>query len=81
LGDAYAHSHISNNHIIPADENILKAIKKSKKKCLLIEGYLTDIRAQMPSYIFCMDTDLIPGNPRCEIIYVTKVTMDDKVYE
>jgi len=81
LGDAYSHSHISNNHIIPADENILKVIKKSKKKCLLIEGYLTDIRAQIPSGTFCMDTDLVPGNRMCEIIYVTRITMDDKVYE
>lgn len=74
----YVQTHISNNHLIPANENIAKGIKKLKKyDKVYIEGYLVycDI-SYKKSQFFAYNSSLSrtdTGNHACEIFYVTKL--------
>lgn len=70
---------LSNNHVIPSDENIEKLIKNIKKDDYVkIEGYLVNVRYDEPDGSWFMwsssttrDDD---GDGACELIYVTGVT-------
>jgi len=82
----YVQTHMSNNHIIPSTKNIHKALKKAAKKDLVkIEGYLVDVIASVKhkgtsSWNTSLKRDDTWGGA-CEIIYVTKLQIDDKIYE
>ena len=69
----YISKHSANTHIIPADEEILKKIKKIKKNDYIhIEGYLALVHfnnGEWKSSLTRNDT----GNGSCEILYVTDV--------
>jgi hypothetical protein len=77
--------HSANNHIIPADENIYKAIKTIKKKQkVLLEGFLVNVKGRYKGENFLWNSSLKrtdSGNGSCELFYVKKVRIGTKVYE
>jgi len=83
--NSYIIEHSANNHIIPASENILKAVRSIRKKQkIMLEGFLVNIAGTYEggnvwwnSSLSRKDTD----NSSCEVFYVKKVTVDNKVYE
>jgi len=82
----YVLFHMSNNHMIPSTLNIRRALKVAKKKELVeIEGYLVYVTATTKNKgtvkwnSSTSRTD--KGNGACEIIYVTRLRLGDKVYE
>ena len=83
----YILSHISHNHIIPANDNITSALFKIKKwNNVKFDGYLVDIIHPNggTSYTSLSRSDTNPksrGGGACEIFYVTGVQIDDKYYE
>jgi hypothetical protein len=82
----YVQKHMSNNHMIPSTLTIRKALGKGKKGELVsIEGYLVYVTASdkklgTSNWNSSTSRDDI-GNGACEIIYVTKLQLNDKVYE
>jgi len=81
----YVLSHSSNNHIIPANENIRRAVKKVKKKHkVVLEGFLVNLKGTYKEQPVTWNTSLSrtdAGNGSCELFYVSKVRIDTKVYE
>ena len=81
----YIISHSSNNHIIPANENIKRAVKAVKKKDLIVlEGFLVSLKGTYKGGTVTWNTSLSrtdTGNGSCELFYVTKVRIDTRVYE
>ena len=75
----------SNVHIIPATENLSKALKKiDNRDIVYLEGYLVDVYMVDGTDIFEMKTSAIrsdSGWGACEILYVKKLILDDKCYE
>lgn len=75
----------SNNHIIPANDNIRRALAHVKKNdVILLEGYLVYVRAHIRGYSTNWNSSLQRddrGDGSCEIIYVTRLKRNYKVYE
>jgi hypothetical protein len=77
--------HSSNNHLIPATENVLKALKSIKKKQkIVLEGFLVNIdgiykgqHVWWTSSLSRTDT----GDNSCELMYVQRVRVEDYIYE
>jgi len=82
---SYVISHSSNNHIIPANENIRKAVKTVKKKDkVILEGFLVNLKGIYKERPVTWNTSLSrtdAGNGSCELFYVSKVRIETKVYE
>lgn len=81
----YAMSHGSNNHIIPANENIRKAVDSRVRvhDKILLEGYLVNVEGRNREQPISMKSSLTRKDSNrgaCEIIYVTSVQVEDKVY-
>jgi hypothetical protein len=78
-------SHSANNHIIPANENIRKAVKTIKEKDkVVLEGFLVNIKGTYRGQPVTWNTSLSRtdiGSASCELFYVSKVRIDTKVYE
>lgn len=79
----YAMSHGSNNHIIPANENIRKIVDDQVRihDRIVLEGYLVNVEGRnneqgisLKSSLSREDTD----RGACEIIYVTSVQVEKK---
>lgn len=85
LDPNYIISHSSNNHIIPATENISLALKTiQKKEKVVLEGFLVNVKGSSGGRPVTWMTSLTrkdTGNGSCELIYVTKVRIDTNVYE
>ena len=83
--NSYIISHSSNNHIIPANENIRRAIKGVKKKNkVVLEGFLVNLKGTYKEQSISWNTSLSrtdTGNGSCELFYVSKVRIETKVYE
>ncbi len=83
--NSYIISHSSNNHIIPATENVLKAMKSVRKKQkLVIEGLLVNITGTYEGQRVWWNSSLSrtdTGAGSCELFYVSKVRIEDKVYQ
>lgn len=82
LVTSYVESHVANIHIIPANENILKAAKSIKRgQKIYLEGFLVKVykydRCIWESSLERTDS----GLHACEIFYVTKVRIGTAVYE
>jgi hypothetical protein len=82
----YLDTHMSNNHLIPSTQNIRRAFKTVRKGNLVqIEGYLVNVMANLQGKgttnwkTSTKRTDT--GNGACEIIYVTRLRIGDKLYE
>jgi len=78
-------THSSNNHTIPAGENVgraLKAIRRGGR--IVLEGYLVNLKGIYKGREVSWVTSLSrkdTGNGSCELFYVSKVRIDTKVYE
>ena len=83
--NSYVITHSANNHIIPANKNIHRAIKAIKKKDrVILEGFLVNIKGTYKGRTLMWNTSLSrndTGNGSCELFYVSKVRIDTKVYE
>ena len=81
----YIITHSSNNHIIPANNNIYRAIRQIKKKDqIVLEGYLVNVKGTFKDRPVSWNTSLSrtdTGNGSCEIFCVYKVRIHTKVYE
>lgn len=82
----YAASHGSNNHIIPATANIHEAVDRRIKihDRIVLHGFLVNAEGQSGGQPISMQTSLSrtdTGRGACEIIYVTRLQVGDKVYE
>ncbi len=82
----YLSSHMTNNHLIPATDNIRKALSLADIHDLVkIEGYLVNVTGQDKKNNFSYwNTSLSRedrGNGACEIIYVCKLRINDQIYE
>ena len=69
--------YISNNHIIPSNKKIAKALKYIKKGDFIeLEGYLVDANIdfwQITHYWESSTTRNDTGDGACEVIYVTSI--------
>jgi len=83
----YLSSHISHNHIIPANNNVLKALISVKKKDIVnLQGYLVDIiinnrPVAKTSLSRTDENSYARGGGACEIMYVKRVRIGNKVYQ
>lgn len=83
---AYISSHMGNNHMIPSTPNIRKALAKAQKKDLVtVEGFLAYVLGQDSKKRFSNWNSSLTredkGNGACEIIYVTKLRINERIYE
>lgn len=87
LDSSYIHSHISHNHLIPANDNVAAALLKVKKwDKVKLEGYLVDMIFPngQTSYTSLTRTDTNPtsrGNGACETFYVEAIQIGKKYYK
>lgn len=75
LPDEYWFSHVTNNHLVFADENSLAAARNTiVGDCVTVTGYLTDIRGEGPggaTYARTTSTSRTDEYPAgCEVVYV-----------
>lgn len=83
---AYISTHMSNNHLIPASDNIGKALSKAREHDLVrLEGYLVNVISQDKNNNFGYWNSSMSrkdyGNGACEIIYVKSLRINDRLYE
>jgi len=85
LDNSYILSHSSNNHIIPATENISLALKTiSRKEKVMLEGFLVNLKGTYKGGTVYWNTSLTrkdSGDGSCELFYVTKARVGSDVYE
>jgi len=85
LDESYIVSHSSNNHIIPDNENIRRALKTIKRKDkVILEGFLGNVKGVYKGQGFYWNTSLArndTGNGSCELIYVYKIRINENLYE
>lgn len=81
----YIINHSCNNHIIPATENLRMAIKTiDTGDLIVIEGCLVNINGEMDGRKRWWNTSTTrsdSGDHSCEIIFVEKIRINDKVYQ
>ena len=81
--DVFTHS--GNNHIVPANENVRRAVRSIREKDrVILEGFLVDIKGTYKGSVVTWNTSLSRtdiGNGACEIFYVSKARIESKVYE
>jgi hypothetical protein len=77
--------HTSNNHIIPANENILLAVASIKKDTpVMLWGYLVRINGKVKDHPYWWYTSLVRTDTAahsCEGFYVTGVQIGYDIYE
>jgi hypothetical protein len=82
---SYISRHSANNHIIPATENVLKAVKSVKEReKIILEGFLVNLRGTVEGQNVSWGTSLTrndSGDNSCELFYVIKVRIDNNVYQ
>jgi hypothetical protein len=85
LDAGYIGKHSANNHIIPATENILKALKSIKKKQkVVLNGFLVFLTGTYKGEKVFWNSSLTRddhGDNACELFFVEKVRIGDYVYE
>ena len=81
----YVTTHSGNNHIIPANENVSKAVRSIRKEDrVVLEGFLVNLKGTYKGKEVLWNTSLSradTGNGSCEVFYVTKARIESKVYE
>jgi hypothetical protein len=85
VDNSYILSHSSNNHIIPANENICRAIRTIRRKDrVVLKGFLVNLKGTSKGQTVAWNTSLSrtdTGNGSCELFYVSHVRIETKVYE
>lgn len=86
----YLNNHLSNNHIIPANENISnEIIKIEDKEKIILSGFLVDVdgtitwpdNQKTKLHWKTSLTRYDSGDGACEIFYVTNATLGNKIYK
>jgi hypothetical protein len=81
----YIVTHSSNNHLIPATKNLSRAIIRiGKGDHVRLNGYLVYVDGIKDGKTFRWHSSLSrsdEGNGSCEIIYLERLTVGDKLYE
>lgn len=84
VSEKYISEHSSNNHLISANENICKAIGLIKKGDIIqLWGSLVNVEGIYKNFEVTWDTSttrMDSGNGACEIIYVEKIRIKNKIY-
>ena len=84
----YFLNNISHTHLAPKNSNVMGALLKIKKHTIVkLEGYLVD--SYTKNYKIISKTSMSRydrnstsrGSGACEVLYVTKVQIDNKIYE
>jgi len=77
--------HSSNNHLIPATPNLVKAVKSLKEgDAVEMTGHLVDVTAVRKSENYFWNSSVSTtdhGDGSCEIIYLTQVKVRGKIYQ
>jgi hypothetical protein len=85
VSNQYIIEHTSNNHIIPASENIRLAIRVIKTNTpVMLQGYLVDINGTYKNNPYWWNTSRVrtdTGAHSCEVFYVTSVQIGKDLYE
>lgn len=85
VSNQYIIEHTSNNHIVPATENICLAISTIRKNTpVLLRGYLIDINGTYkddPYWWYTSRVRTDTGAHSCEVFYVTSVQIGYDIYE
>jgi len=80
----YISTHSSNHHIIPATDNVRKAVLFAKKnQKIVLEGFLVNVSGKYKNGNISWNssrTRTDTGNGSCEIMYVTSVKLDTSIY-
>ena len=79
LDEGYVDSHFANIHVIPVNENVLKALKSVKtEQSIHVEGFLVNVYRHEK----CIwRTSLSRTDSDCEFLYLTKIVIGKWVYE
>jgi hypothetical protein len=82
----YVDTHMSNNHIIPANINIKRALRTAHKGDLVeMDGFLIDVKQRIQGgSTYFWKTSLSrsdTGNGACEVLYVKRLRINDRLYE
>lgn len=85
LPKSYIISHSSNHHIIPANDNLRKALDKIRKgDKVFLEGYLVYINGKYKDRNVWWNSSLTrndSGDGACEILYLTRAVVGDELFE
>ena len=80
-GEAYFYTHFSNNHLIPADGDVRRSIKKIRRgDHIRLKGYLVDVTGKRWGKETLWESSVSRsdrGQHACEVIYVTEVEFID----
>lgn len=82
----YISSHMTNNHLIPSTPNIRKALSLAKiNDKVRIDGYLVNVIGQDKNNNFSYWNSSLSredrGNGACEIIYITSLRINERIYQ
>ena len=84
-GKAYIEQHASNNHIIPSNRNILKALRSARRGDKIeLRGYLVNLFGRKGTSTYWWYSSLSrtdKGNGSCEVFYVDYVIVNGKIYQ
>lgn len=82
---SYIDTHLSNNHIIPANDNLWRAAKAVEKGDIVkLDGYLVNVEGSSGGESFTWNSSKSrndTGDGACEVFYVNEITIGDKVYK
>lgn len=81
----YIATHSSNHHIIPANDNVRRAVLAIRRKeHILLEGFLVNVDGTYKGRAVWWRSSLSrsdTGDGSCELMYVTRVQVDNYIYE
>ncbi len=82
---SYITSHSANVHIIPATDNLDKALRQVEKDDLVyLEGYLVDLQVHDGARVGHVNTSLSredTGDGACVVLYVERLVVNGRLYE
>ena len=77
-GVDYLNTHLSNNHLIPADSSVRRKVKKIRRgDHIKIKGYLVSVYGKRWGREYTWDSSTTRNDNGCEVIYVTDVEFLD----
>ena len=78
-------AHSSNHHIIPATQNLRRALKTlSERQEVMLEGFLVNVKGKYRGRDVWWNSSLSrtdSGDGSCELLYVKRVQIDDEIFE